>query len=150
MPSFVCNRVHCVFPTRERIAYLKSQIRPRLGLYLTATAQKLGVEIIAVGCVADHVHIWIALPAKISLAEVIQKIKLNTSRWIRTTFQISGFSWQQGYGAFSISVSSTEAVVSYIRSQKEHHKARDYREELAQMLRQSGVEPRDLPSYGLD
>jgi putative transposase len=50
------------------------------------------------------------------------------------------FEWQEGYGAFSIGISSVDATVAYIRNQADHHRTRSFREELSTMLRKHGFE----------
>jgi len=147
--SFVSNRVHCVFATKGRVPLINSEIRSRLHAYLTATAKKIGIEPIAVGGTADHVHLLFALPAKLALAETMQKLKANSSKWVRVTFRLRTFAWQEGYSAFSVSIVATKAVEDYINGQEDHHRKRDFRAELEQMLRQHGVKVEDLPSYGL-
>jgi putative transposase len=67
------------------------------------------------------------------VAKAVQTIKANSSRWIRET--APGFAWQEGYAAFSVSISHTDATIAYVQSQAEHHKRRGYGEELAAMLR---------------
>jgi hypothetical protein len=52
----------------------------------------------------------------------------------------SGFSWQEGYGAFSVSVSQLEIVKHYIQNQEEHHKKRDFEQEFTMLLRSCGIE----------
>jgi REP-associated tyrosine transposase len=53
--------------------------------------------------------------------------------------KIGGFSWQSGYGAFSVSPSSLELVVKYIAQQEFHHLRRTYQEEYPEFLCKSGV-----------
>jgi DNA-binding phage protein len=50
------------------------------------------------------------------------------------------FSWQEGYGAFSVSRSQEEAVIEYIRNQQEHHRRQDFQQELLELLRRHGIE----------
>jgi len=49
-------------------------------------------------------------------------------------------SWQQGFGAFSVSASQLPAVKQYIRNQVEHHKKRNFEEEFLLLLKKSGVD----------
>jgi len=35
---------------------------------------------------------------------------------------VPAFSWQAGYGAFSIGESQAEALIRYIQNQQEHHR----------------------------
>jgi REP element-mobilizing transposase RayT len=54
----------------------------------------------------DHVHILLSLPSTLVIAKAVQLIKGRSSKWVLDTFSYSeGFEWQEGYGAFSISVS---------------------------------------------
>lgn len=72
--------------------------------------------------VADHLHLLISLDPKISISELIKRIKGASSHWInQQNFLKDRFSWQTGYSAFSVSDSAIENVSNYIRNQKEHH-----------------------------
>jgi putative transposase len=51
-----------------------------------------------------------------------------------------GFAWQEGYGAFSVSVSSTAAVARYIRDQELHHRKLTFEDEYLALLWKHGVE----------
>lgn len=51
-----------------------------------------------------------------ALAKAVNLIKANSSRWIREHKR--KFAWQDGYGAFRVSESNTQAVVDYIRDQE--------------------------------
>jgi REP element-mobilizing transposase RayT len=96
---------------------------------------------LAIGGAGDHVHILISLPSTLSVAKAVQLIKGNSSKWIRETLpKLRAFSWQQGYGAFSIGISGVDATVAYIRSQAEHHRRRSFRAEFLTMLRKHGLE----------
>jgi Transposase IS200 like len=52
---------------------------------------------------------------------------------------VLGFAWQNGYGAFSVSESSVEAVTAYISDQAEHHRKFSYQEELRELLKRHRV-----------
>ncbi len=69
----------------------------------------------------------------------MQLLKGNSSKWIRETFpKMRAFAWQEGYAAFSVSVSGVDATVAYIQNQAEHHRTRSFREEYAAMLKKHG------------
>lgn len=71
----------------------------------------------------------------------MRTIKSRTSGWIHDTFPAhSDFEWQAGYGAFSVSQSNREQVISYIAKQQEHHKARDFKEEFLELLRRHNIQ----------
>jgi putative transposase len=147
--SYSSIRIHVVFSTKDRRPWLTPEIRERLWQYLSKTGEALEYKVLAVGGEVDHVHLLIVVPSKIAASVAIQKLKANASRWIRNTFGLKLFSWQDGYGAFSVSITNTAAVVAYIDSQAEHHRKRDFRAEFEQILRMHGVKAESLPSYGL-
>jgi len=50
------------------------------------------------------------------------------------------FSWQRGYGAFTVSQSNIEKVQDYIARQKEHHHKKSFRDEFKEFLKANGIE----------
>ena len=85
------------------------------------------MKTLAIGGVADHVHVLLSLPATISVAKAMQLLKGNSSKWIRETFpKMRAFAWQEGYGAFSVGVSGVDATVAYIRNQAAHHRTQQH------------------------
>jgi REP element-mobilizing transposase RayT len=109
--------------------------------YLATVCRDLGADFVRVGGVADHVHIVTSLPRTTSQAELIEKIKKVSSKWIKTSdARYRGFFWQRGYGAFSVSPSQLESVLRYIETQREHHRTRTFQEEYRELLRRHGVD----------
>jgi len=135
--THVSVRVHCIFSTKERRKIIPIEMQPRLWGYIGATATKLGMKTFAVGGIEDHAHALIALPPTMMLSEAIQKIKANSSRWMGE--QGIEFAWQEGYGAFSVSISRMDETIAYIQKQHEHHKRKSFEEEWAEILRRHGL-----------
>jgi len=54
---------------------------------------------------------------------------------LKMTEGSSTFSWQRGYGAFSVSQSHVDALISYIQKQEEHHRTITFEEEFRLMLK---------------
>jgi putative transposase len=141
MHSFTSSLFHCVWSTKERAPLLSAEVRERLWPYLGGIAREHGMKALAVGGVADHVHLLISLPPTLSLAKAMQLLKGNSSKWLHETFPtLRTLSWQEGYAAFSIGVSGVEATSAYIRGQEAHHRTRTFREEVALFLRRHGIE----------
>jgi putative transposase len=130
-------RVHCIFSTKERRKIIPANMQPRLWGYIGATATKLGMKTFAVGGIEDHAHALIALPPTMMLSEAMQKIKANSSRWMGE--QGIEFAWQEGYGAFSVSISRMDETIAYIQNQREHHKKKSFEEEWAEILKRHGM-----------
>ena len=135
--SFTANYVHCVFSTKERRDLIPKSLQPRLCAYFFGIAKNIGLHIIAVGGTANHIHLLIRLNPTMLLAEAIQKLKANSSRWVSEQGIL--FEWQRGYGAFSVSPSQIPIVKNYIRNQERHHKKRNFQQEFDLLLLRSGI-----------
>jgi putative transposase len=137
--SLACLLVHLVFSTKNRVAFLQSQqLRSEVHAYLTATLSALHCEPVQVGGVADHVHLLFGLARTISLAELVKELKTSSTKMIRDKDHY-GFSWQTGYGAFSVSESNKSAVISYIANQEVHHRKMTFQEEIRTLLKKHSM-----------
>ncbi|HKS76496.1 MAG TPA: transposase, partial [Terriglobales bacterium] len=77
------------------------------------------------------------VPSTMPLAEALQKLKANSSRWIRD--HGIQFEWQEGYGGFSVSPSLLPVVKTYIENQEEHHRKWSFEDEFRLLLKKSGI-----------
>lgn len=93
---------------------IPQELQEPLWAYLRGIANNLKIKTLAVGGTANHIHLLLGLPPTMRLAEAIQKLKANSSRWLGE--QGIKFQWQEGYGAFSVSPSLLGAVQAYIRN----------------------------------
>jgi putative transposase len=89
------------------------------------------------GGTANHLHLLLALPATVPLAKAIQVLKANSSRWLGA--RGFDFSWQEGYGAFSVSTSNVAAVRHYMEFQPEHHAIHSFEDEFVSLLRKCDI-----------
>ena len=88
----------------------------------------------------DHAHALLLLPPTIALAKAVQLMKGSSSHWLNQTGAAGqNFSWQEGYGAFSVSASQTDEVVRYIRNQPQHHSKGSFEEEFLELLKKYGI-----------
>jgi len=141
MPStYLSLHYHLIFSTKERRQLVGASWRDRIHAYLGGTVRTLGGVPEAVGGTADHVHLLVGLRATHCLADVLREIKRSSSLWVHETVGLAEFSWQEGYGAFTVSASNVASVKQYILKQEEHHRKRTFQEEYVEFLRRSGVE----------
>ena len=132
---------HCIFSTKGRRAFINETIRQRLYSYIRGILERNEAHALAIGGVADHVHLLIETSPAASVAEMMRIVKTNSSKWVHETFPMHReFAWQSGYGAFSVSSSAVPDVIRYIDNQAEHHRSRPFREELVEFLRRHGIE----------
>ena len=88
-----------------------------------------------IGGIEDHVHLFTSLPRTLAISDLLEEIKKNSSKWIKTNGdKYKDFSWQKGYGVFSVSASQHSAVTTYITNQKQHHKSLSFQDEYRKFL----------------
>ena len=130
--SYIFNLVHCVFSTKYRRNLITKERQPQLWSYLGGIARKNGFKALAIGGTENHVHILLSLPATLPLAKALQLLKGGSSKWMSDTGD--PFAWQEGYGAFTVSVSQQVHTIAYINSQERHHAQRSFEEEFLAFL----------------
>jgi REP element-mobilizing transposase RayT len=132
---------HCIFSTKDRAPHLTKQIAPNVFAYMGGIVRSIGGVPLLINGVADHVHMLASLPPTLAIAEAMRVVKANSSKWIHGQWPDQrAFAWQNGYGAFSVSRSNQEAVLSYIAGQEEHHKTTTFQEEFLAFLKRHEIE----------
>ena len=121
---------HIIFATKGRRPSLTSNIRERVWAYQSRILQNLECNSITIGGIADHVHVLCNLTKKFSTAKVLEILKKDSSKFVKTLDSSPGeFHWQDGYGLFSVSQLHFEAIRKYILDQDEHHKKETFPED---------------------
>jgi REP element-mobilizing transposase RayT len=134
--------LHIVFSTKERHSFLQdASIRDEMHNYLGGICNNVGCPVLRVGGVADHVHLLCRLGRTRTVADLVQELKRESSKWVKAKSSLLGdFRWQNGYAVFSISPAHVEPVRSYIATQEEHHRTVTFQEELRRLLTKYGLE----------
>ena len=132
---------HIVFHTKYNLALIKADIENELYAYLGGILKQNKSVPIVINGVEDHVHILCIMSKNIALADLLEELKRNSSRWIKTKgVDYKYFAWQGGYGGFSVSQSKVEVVKRYIQNQKTHHKTETFKEEYLRFLKEYDIE----------
>jgi REP element-mobilizing transposase RayT len=131
--------VHIVFSTKQREPLIGDDIRPDLHAYLGGIIRNRKASLIVAGGIEDHMHLLVRLPMTIAIADLVRDVKANSSTWMRERIG-SHFAWQAGYGAFSVGPPQEATVVSYIRNQREHHRATSFQDEYRSFMQRYGIE----------
>ena len=130
-----------VFSTKDRVPLLTPAVRAELHPYLATVIRNAGCECYRVGGVADHVHLALRLSRTLTTAKLVQDLKVSSSQWLKTKSPtLAHFSWQRGYGAFSVGPADLEPLRHYIDTQEEHHRTRTYQEEYRAFLTKYGID----------
>jgi REP-associated tyrosine transposase len=132
--TYVQAVMHVVFSTKERRKLIAKQKQPSVWAYLAGICQRYGILVHEIGGMEDHVDMLIQLPPTIALSDAVAEFKQGSSKWMG-----SRFSWQRGFGAFSVSASNLNKVIRYIRDQEAHHRGMSFDEEYLALLKKHGV-----------
>ncbi len=134
--------LHIVFSTKERRPFLRDRgVRLDMHAYLAELCRRLDCLPDRIGGTKDHVHILCLQSTTRPIAELVQKVKARSSKWIKSQgASLDSFQWQSGYGAFSVSHSRRQQVSDYIREQERHHSRLSFRDEFRMLLERNGLE----------
>lgn len=133
--------VHLIFSTKHRQPLITESVEGKLHAYLGGICRGLECPPIKVGGWRDHVHILCRLSKKISLIKLLEDVKSDSSKWMKTNGDdYQKFYWQNGYGAFSVSPTEVSAVVEYIANQKKHHAQVSFQDEYRGFLKEYEIE----------
>ena len=127
--------VHCVWTTKYRKPLLKKEIRNKILDHISENAKSKGIYIDCIGGFEDHLHCLICLKREQNIADVMQKIKGESSYWInKNKLTALKFSWQDDYFAVSIGESQLGNLRKYIKNQEKHHRKKTLSEEYNQFI----------------
>jgi len=141
MSTYTQILYHIVFSTKNREKTLSADRRPELYKYIGGVIQNKNSHLYRINGVEDHVHILSSLHPSVALSEFVKDIKLASSSWIKNDLVFPHFThWQDGYGAFSLSIKEKDVLIEYIKDQEEHHRKIVFQEELKKLLTDAGIE----------
>jgi REP-associated tyrosine transposase len=133
--------LHIVFSTKNRQRAILREHEEQLYPYLCSVCQQIGCPVLEIDGTEDHIHILLEFTRTITISKLLETMKANSSRWMKKKFpDCIDFSWQSGYGVFSVSESTLEKVKQYIRNQKTHHKKLTFKEEFLYLLNRAGIQ----------
>ena len=132
--------IHATFHVKYNSPLLRKQEYVDLYAYIGQILKSLDCTPIQIGGVENHVHILCIMSKNIALAKLMEEVKRNSSRWIKTKDDYyRNFAWQGGYGCFSVSQSVVDRTRRYIINQEEHHHKMTFEEEYLTFLKEYGV-----------
>ena len=137
--SYTNLNYHIVFSTKNHVSFLDESEMTRLFEYLGGIINRSKAKLLLVGGTSDHIHIAVRLHPELSIVEFVRTVKTNSSKWVHDTLTPQ-FEWQEGYSAFSVSLSIVGKVIGYIQRQKEHHKKLTFKQELQSFLKKHNIE----------
>lgn len=138
--TFTQIHIQFVFAVKYRQCLIQKPWKDELYKYITGIVQKQNHKMLAINGISDHIHIFIGMRPTQSISDLTQDIKGSSSKWINEQkFTSKKFEWQEGYGAFSYSLSHVNNVISYINNQETHHAKQSLRDEYVVLLQKFEV-----------
>jgi putative transposase len=136
MPQSLARlQVHLVFSTKHRDRTITDTVRSTLHAYMATVLQRIDCPAELINSVEDHVHILFNQARTVAMSTVVEEVKKSSSKWIKTQgSEFANFSWQAGYGVFSVSESNAQMVRDYIAKQQEHHRRATFQDEYRLLL----------------
>ncbi len=91
--------------------------------FLAAEARRHDVRVLAVGIVANHVHLALRLPPVWNIPRIVQGFKGASARLINKERAAEGrpLKWASGYDLRSISPENLDRIIDYVRNQPQRH-----------------------------
>lgn len=133
--------IHIIFSTKHRQNLIDDDIEKRLYKYLGGICKGMDCNPIQIGGHQNHVHVLCTLSRKVTQMHLLEELKKQSSKWIKTIdSKYSNFFWQGGYGIFSVNPTDIDVARAYIKMQHEHHKTKTFQEEYLAFLKKYEVE----------
>ena len=138
--SYTTSYYHIVFRTRRSERTITEDYERELYAYIYGIAKNLRCQTYRIGGMPDHVHMFVSLPPTLSLAEFVQRVKTDSSKWMKANPNFPYFNgWGREYAGFSYSLRDKDMIVGYIMRQKEHHQRVSFAEEYRAFLEENGM-----------
>ena len=116
--------VHIVWVTKYRYPVLRGDIQRRCRELIIQICDAEDIRISSGVVSKDHVHMLIEYPPRISISDLVKRLKGRTSRMLQREFPLlkkrywGKHFWAIGYGAWSVGDITDEIVKAYL----EHHR----------------------------
>jgi REP element-mobilizing transposase RayT len=112
-----------VWSTYRRLDLINEKIEKDLKRLIEDKILEKESELLCIGCTSDHIHLLVRLHPTISVSQLVGEVKGFSSYVLANRiYPESGFRWQGGFGAMTVSRSELSRLTKYIENQKEHHK----------------------------
>jgi REP element-mobilizing transposase RayT len=68
---WVCNHIHIVFSTKNRVRTITEDLQPKLWAYMAGILKNHGMHAVAIGGIEDHIHALINLGGLLGIAKAV-------------------------------------------------------------------------------
>ena len=132
---------HIVFSTKKRSRSLSQDQRKRMFEYIWGIIANHKCHLYRLNGVEDHIHVLTHLHPTVSLSDLVKDIKVASSKFIKENKLFPEFDgWQDGYSAFTVSISEKDRLIEYVKNQEEHHRVESFDDELRRLLKEQKID----------
>ncbi|MDP4117234.1 MAG: IS200/IS605 family transposase [Bacteroidota bacterium] len=131
MSSYNKILYHIIFSTKFREDTIVPDCEKDLYNYIWSILTNNNCKLLRIGGTANHIHILMTLHPSIALADLIKKIKVSTSLFLKNRTKFLG--WQNEYGAITYHISQKNIIDKYISTQKLHHNTQTCEDEYLEL-----------------
>ena len=129
-----------VFAVKHRQSIIPKEHKEELHKYFTGLVKNRNVKMLAVNCMADHIHLFVGFKPNVLISGFVKELKVESNEFINAKKWVKGkFNWQEGYGVFSYSHSHIDSVIKYIINQERRHKKISFKQEYHEFLQKFQV-----------
>lgn len=109
------HRFHVVWVTKYRYKVLQGPMRERIRQIIRQTCEEMDVHIVRGVLARDHVHMFLSIPPRLSLSDVMQRIKGRSSRRIQMEFpELRKRYWARGYFSTTSGNVTDDIIMQYL------------------------------------
>jgi|TARA_B100000378_G_C17895454_1_gene360752 putative transposase len=113
-------KVHLVWCTKYRHKALQQDVACRIRDLLRQICEANDIQIVKGHVSKDHIHLYVSYPPKLSVSEMIKRLKGRSSKMIQAEFPEVGAKfwgrhfWGIGYAAFSSGTVTDQTIREYL------------------------------------
>ena len=113
-------KVHLVWCTKYRHKALQQDVACRIRDLLRQICEANDIQIVKGHVRKDHIHLYVSYPPKLSVSEMIKRLKGRSSKMIQAEFPELGAKfwgrhfWGIGYAAFSSGTVTDQTIQEYL------------------------------------
>ena len=121
---------HIVLAPHQREHVIIPEIERNLYAFIVETSKNLGVNVLRINSMPDHVHILLRATPTFIVSNYVRDITRSSSIMLKRYPKLLFKQWSKGYSADTVSFHEIDKIRNYIMMQKEHHRKMTFIEEL--------------------
>ncbi len=132
---------HLVFATWHRQQTITAEHEKALYSFINNFSSNRGIKCLCINGMPDHVHILCNIPPQVAVADFIQILKSESSKYLAQNPNFPFWvKWGAGYYTATVDPNNFDNLFNYIKEQKQHHLSKPFADEYKEFLKSIGLE----------